>query len=32
MEQNPEFYDVAAQVIPVLLIVTVLEGRWPQPI
>jgi hypothetical protein len=30
MEQNPEFYDVAAQVIPVLLIVTVLEGRWPQ--
>jgi hypothetical protein len=30
MEQNPEFYAVAGQVIPVLLIVTVLEGRWPQ--
>jgi hypothetical protein len=30
MEQNPEFYAVAGQVIPVLLIITVLEGRWPQ--
>jgi ABC-type Fe3+ transport system permease subunit len=30
MDQNPEFYAVAAQVIPVLLLMTVLEGRWPQ--
>jgi hypothetical protein len=30
MNQNPEFYAVAGQVIPVLLIITVLEGRWPQ--
>lgn len=30
VEQNPEFYAVAAQVIPVLLVATVLEGRWPQ--